>query len=215
MKVGTTETEPGEGPPFIASEEWIDDFERQSTAKGFETKLKRFARMRANMVALAGRRVDEFYVEELVSDAIADTLAGVLAWHPERVSLDKHLVDAIGSRTRHDYVQALRRPHLSIDLGDAEPSLLADVEAALAETRTEADTDLRSATARALHEIRSVAVNDNDVLRLVDAYVAGVEKKTDVRLESGLSSKRYEASRKRLHRIVRDLPTEIRDVLRT
>lgn len=75
MKVGTTENEPGEGPPFIASEEWIDDFERQSTANGFETKIKRFARMQANMVALTGRRIDEFYVEELVSDAVADTLS--------------------------------------------------------------------------------------------------------------------------------------------
>jgi hypothetical protein len=84
---------------------WIDDFERQSTAKGFETKIKRFARMRANMVALAGRRIDEFYVEELVSDAIADTLAGVLAWHPERVWLEKHLLDAIGSRGASDSIR--------------------------------------------------------------------------------------------------------------
>jgi hypothetical protein len=215
MKAGTTENEPGDGPPFIASEEWIDEFERQSMAKGFETKIKRFARMRANMVGLTGRRIDEFYVQELVGDAIADTLAGVLAWHPERVSLEKHLLDAIGSRTRHDYVQAQRRPHLSLDPGEAEPSLMADVEVALAESRHEASTDLRSVTARAIHEIRSVAANDNDVLRLVDAYVAGADKKMDVRQESGLSSKRYEASRKRLHRIVRDLPTEIRDVLRT
>jgi hypothetical protein len=88
--------------PCVPSEAWIDAFEKQSNAKGFEERLKRFARMRANMVAHSGRRIDEFYVRELVQNAIDDTLEGVLAWHPERVTLDKHLLDSIRSRTRHD-----------------------------------------------------------------------------------------------------------------
>src|SRR4051794_28317566 len=54
MKAAIAETDRDEGTQFVPSEEWIDAFEQQSNAKGFEERLKRFARMRANMVARAG-----------------------------------------------------------------------------------------------------------------------------------------------------------------
>ena len=201
MKAANDETDRedrGGRTPFVPSEEWIDAFEKQSNAKGFEEKLKRFARMRANMVAHGGRRVDEFYVREIVQDAIDDTLEGVLAWHPERVSLDKHLLDSIKSRTRHDYVQAQNFPHHSFDAASASPSLMADVESSLAaEGSATASAEVSSAAERAISELRRVAGNDPDVMRL-----------------SGLTSKRYEAARKRLHRLVLQLPTEVREAVR-
>lgn len=218
MRGATDETDPTtrtEGTPFIPSEDWIDAFEKQSSAPGFEQKLKRFARMRANMVAHAGRRIDELYVRELVQDAIEDTLEGILAWHPERVTLDKHLYDSIRSRTRHDYVQALNFPHHSFDAASASPSLMADVESSLHATGpATASADVRSAAERALTELRRQAANDTDVLRLLDAYVAEAVKKVDVMRVSSLTSKRYEAARKRLQRLVLHLPTEVREAVR-
>ncbi len=215
MKAAIAETDRNEGAPFVPSEEWIDAFEKQSNAKGFEEKLKRFARMRANMVAHAGRHIDEFYVRELVQDAIDDTLEGVLAWHPERVSLDKHLLDSIKSRTRHDYVQALSFPHHSFDAASASPALMADVESSLAaEGSTTASGDVRSAAERAVTQLRAAAAIDADVMRLLDAYIAEAVKKVDVMRVSGLTSKRYEAARKRLHRLVLQLPTEVREAVR-
>lgn len=161
----TDRTDRTEGAPFVPSEEWIDEFEKQSSVRGFEEKLKRFARMRANMVAHAGKRVDDFYARELVQDAIDDTLDGVLAWHPERVSLEKHLLDAIRSRTRHDYVQAERFPHHSFDATSAPEALMADVESSLAaEQGATASSDVVTAADRALVELRRVAANDADVL---------------------------------------------------
>lgn len=215
MKVAISETDRAEGAPFLPSEEWIDAFEREASAPGFEEKLRRYARMRANMVAHAGRRIDELYVRELVQDALEDTLAGVLAWHPERVTLDKHLFDAIRSRTRHDYVQALSFPHTSFDAASASRSLAADVESSLAAAETApASPDVRAAASRAVTELRRLAAHDADVQRLLDAYVEDAVKKVDVMRVSGLTSKRYEAARKRMHRLVLQLPTEVREAVR-
>lgn len=211
----TDRTDRTEGAPFVPSEEWIDEFEKQSTVRGFEEKLKRFARMRANMVAHAGKRVDDFYVRELVQDAIDDTLDGVLAWHPERVSLEKHLLDSIRSRTRHDYVQAERFPHHSFDATSAPEGLMADVESSLAADQgATASAEVATAADRALVELRRIAANDADVLRLLDAYVDEATKKADVLRVAKLTSKRYEAARKRLHRLVLQLPTEVREAVR-
>lgn len=217
MKAAIKETDPterAEGVPFVPSEQWIDEFDKQSTANGFEERLKRFARMRANMVAHAGRRVDDFYARELVQDAIDDTLEGVLAWDPARATLQHHLVSAIRSRTRHDYVQAQRFQHHSFDVASASPRLLADVESSLAAEATTTTLELSDATVRVLAAIRRIAANDADVLRLIDAYVQGATKKSDVMIVSGLTSKRYEAARKRQHRLVKQLPADVREPFR-
>jgi hypothetical protein len=52
------------------------------------------------------------------------------------------------------------------------------------------------------------------VLRLIDAYALGATKKIDVLRVSGLTSKRYEAARKRMQRLVLQLPTAVREVVR-
>jgi hypothetical protein len=211
----TDRTDRTQGVPFLPSEEWIDEFEKQSTENGFEERLKRFARMRANMVAHAGRRVDDLYARELVQDAIEDTLEGVLAWDPERATLEQHLMGAIRSRTRHDYVQAQRFPHHSFDATSAPSALMADVESSLAgNDNATASADVVSAAERALAEIRRIAANDADVLRLIDAYADEATKKADVLRVSGMNSKRYEAARKRMQRLVLQLPTEVREAVR-
>ncbi len=198
---------------FVPTEAWIDAFEAQACVHGFEEKLLRFARRRAAMVAHAGRRIDELYARELVQDALEDTLEGVLAWDPERVTLDKHLYDAIRSRTRHDYVQAQRFPHHAFDATDAPRALSAAVETSLASQRG-SSSELAMAAERAVTEIRRIAAADADVLRLLDAYAAGATKKVDVLQVSDLTSKRYEAARKRMQRLVLQLPTAVREAVR-
>jgi len=183
------------------TEEWIEAFEAQYAVGGFEEKMKRYARVRARMVARAGRRVDELYARELVQDAIDDTIEGTIVWDPARVTLEKHLLDAIRSRTRHDYVRALKFRHRGIDeqahVADSPHEQLALIE--LAE--------------RTLAELRQLAARDHDVLRLLDAYAEGATKKIEVMRVAGLTSRRYEAARKRLQRLVRELPTEVREIV--
>lgn len=183
------------------TEEWIEAFEAQLAVTGFEERLKRYARVRARMVAHTGRRVDELYARELVQDAIDDTLEGVIAWDPARVSLEKHLLDAIRSRTRHDFVQATKFRHHAVDEHTrVDDSLHARVEMVAVAERTVTD-------------LRALAVRDHDVLRLIGAYTEEATKKVEVMRVSGLTSKRYEAARKRLNRLVLQLPTEVREVV--
>ncbi len=205
----------GPGPRFVPSEAWIDAFEAQLTAKRLEERLHRYARVRANMIARAGRPVDDLYARELVQDAIEDTLDGVLAWDPDRCSLDQHLFGAIRSRTRHEYMHAQRFPHLSFDVSTASSTLIADVETSLANDEgSTASAEVATAAAHAIAEIARVAAADPDVLALLDAYRQEATKKADVLRVSRLTAKRYEAARKRMQRIVLQLPTEVRDAVR-
>lgn len=196
---------------FVPTEDWIVAFEVQFSERDFGEYAKRYARSRARLVAHAGRNVDELYARELVQDVLDDTLEGVLAWDPARVSLKKHVLDAIKSRTRHDYVQALRFKHESFDTNVPSATLLA-AETALGEQQVE-QAQLVEAAAAVVDALRSIAAQDPDVLVLIDAYSQDATKKIDVMRVTGFSSKRYEAARKRMRRLVRQLPEELHHAL--
>jgi hypothetical protein len=201
MTVTFGQTEGGGRSPFIPSEDWIEAFEAQANPVLY-TRLKRYARSRGGMVAHAGRVVDEPYLDALVQDALADVLDGVLRWDPARGSLELFLIAAIHSRTRHDYAHALRFRHERIDASEAA---LAAAEASLAERASLADT-----SERVLVALRACAARDPDVLALLALYGHDVTKKVDVMRDADWSSKRYEAARKRMLRLVQQLPNELR-----
>jgi hypothetical protein len=201
MTVTFGQTEGGGGSPFVPSEDWIEAFEAQANPELY-TRLKRYARSRGGMVAHAGRVVDELYIDELVQDALDDVFDGVLRWDPARGSLELFLIAAIHSRTRHDYAHALRFRHERID---ASEGALAAAEASLAGRESMADT-----TERVLVALRACAVRDPDVLALLALYGQHVTKKVDVMRDADWSSKRYEAARKRMLRLVQQLPNELR-----
>src|SRR5687767_11423456 len=114
-----TSQQPTAEPPlhFVPSEEWIDAFEAQAT-NDLRKAARRFARSRARFVAIAGGRVDDYYVSALVQDVLTDTLFGVLTWDPATKSLETHVFDALRSRTAHDISRAKKLRHQSIDAFD-------------------------------------------------------------------------------------------------
>jgi hypothetical protein len=201
MTVTFGQTEGGGGSPFVPSEDWIEAFEAQANPELY-ARLKRYARSRSGMVAHAGRVVDAPYIDALVQDALDDVLVGVLRWDPARGSLVLFLIAAIHSRTRHDYAHALRFRHERID---ANEGALAAAEASLADHASLADT-----TERVLAALRECAARDPDVLALLALYGHHVTKKVDVMRDADWSSKRYEAARKRMLRLVQQLPNELR-----
>src|SRR5262245_31117218 len=95
MSTNASETE---SAPFSPSEEWIDAFKRECTHR-LRLDLKEYARRRARGVRRVGGQVDDSYAEDLVANAVADTLAGVIAWDPNAKALYQHLQDTIKSRT--------------------------------------------------------------------------------------------------------------------
>jgi hypothetical protein len=79
MTTSKVHYEQGASVPFAPSEDWIEAFEAQATERGIE-QARRYAAMRARGVAKVGGLADDFYVRELVQDAVTDTLAGILRW---------------------------------------------------------------------------------------------------------------------------------------
>src|SRR3569833_195184 len=162
-------------------------------------------RERARLVAHAGRPIVVLFLFVLVQDAIGDTFDGVLAWDPERVTLERHLQCAIHSRTRHDYVHAIRFRQERIDLGTKKT--LAEVETTLARARGEPE----DAGARVLAELHQLAARDPDVIEMLRLFGEQVIKKEDIVRETGWNTKRDQATRKRMLRLVQQLPNDVRE----
>src|SRR5689334_24220525 len=103
-----------EPAPFQPTEEWIDAFKKQCT-EAMRLDLREYARCRARGVGRAGAHVDDSYADDLVANAIADTLFGEVTWEPNAKPLYQHCEDTIRYRTRHDRKRATRFKHRRID----------------------------------------------------------------------------------------------------
>jgi hypothetical protein len=201
------QTEPDAGQTaFCPSDEWIEAFENQASDELMDN-LEGYAAMRARLVVRAGGVADEFYVREVRLEALEDTWRGVVAWDPGQKSLEDHLRDVIRFRSRHHIARARRFRRQSLD----EPGrTLAETEASLAARCAHGEDEAAAVAASALEELREAAVEDADVIAMIEAFAQDATKKVDVMRVTGMSSKQYEAARKRMHRLVKQLSPELR-----
>ena len=188
----------------IAPEEWIDAFEAQSTTELYK-RLKRYAARRARGVARPGAAADDYYLRELVQDALADTALGVLRWDPGAKSLEAHARDAIATRAHHDRRHARQFPHEPVDVlaADTPPTTMAEIEASLHQQTDEADPYARAA--EVIAKLRTLAAQDQEVLLLLDAFAGGARDRKRVMEITGFSSAAYRNARSRLTRLVAQL----------
>jgi len=185
------------------SEAWLEAFTAQCTNQLYEV-ARRFAARRAAVVARCGGVVDDYYVRELVANAVSDTAAGVLRWNPAAQSLEAHVLDAISRRANHDCSRALRYRHEAVDLFDPEVprALIDEVEAKLADAVPGLGFRLRLDHGERVQRLRELAgPDDAHVLLILDAFEAEAVTKSDVLHFTGLSDKEYRAARKRLVRL--------------
>lgn len=203
----STETSGTSGGPFRPSEEWIDAFKRECTHR-VRLDLKAYARKRARGVRRVGGHTDEWYAEELVANAIADTLTGDVVWDPNDKQLARHLEDTIKYRTRHDRERAKRIKHDRID----SPRSVSDnrntrglVEASLRQDQTNDSAEGAIFVTEVIEQLRALAGDDHDVLAYLDAIVAGAEDRTDIMEHTQLSIKAVRNARLRLDRLVDQL----------
>ena len=183
---------------------WHDAFAGQCTDRLYEVG-RRFAARRAAVVARCGGRVDDYYVRELVANAISDTAAGTLCWDPAAQSLEAHVLDAISRRANHDCSRALRYRHEAVDFFDPETprALVDEVEMKLADA---APSVWYGAKLERVTQLRELAGReDAHVLLVLDAFEARATTKSDVLHFTGLSDKEYRAAQKRLVRLAAKL----------
>ena len=192
---------------------WRARFEQQVTPQKLEPVYV-YAARRAEMISALGGRVDD--PEELVNAAIADTLAGDIAWDPDRMSLAQHLSRTIRGRTKNEVLRTERFRHDSIDESveiDDEESYPVEAEASLvvyAEAPPGPHRDLVSAASRVLAALRDLAANDALVLTLLDAYEDEVCDRAEIIAERRMSESEYDNARRRLVRLVEQLPAGLR-----
>jgi hypothetical protein len=156
----------------------------------------------------AGGRADDLYVEELVHDALTDTLLGVLSWDPEVVSLEAHIFGAIRSRTKNDRVRALRFRHQSIDASDAA-GVMCEVESTLAVTQSVPSAESLAFSAEVLDQVRTLAAEDSAILRIIDAVEQGAAMPREIMSVAQLSEQTWRKARLRLARLVNKLSNHV------
>jgi len=191
-------------PLFTPDEAWIDAFTAQCT-DALRLKAKRYAKRRARGVGRAGGHVDDYYVRELVQDALTDTLLGVLAWNPNATPLENHVLDVIKSRTRHARKHAARYQRAGLD--SSTPTVRREIETCLgADHRPDLDAALFAG--EVLARLRKLAHADASVLRLLDAMEGGAQTKAEILELGNLSAKSYRNARDRLSRLVRSMDAD-------
>lgn len=198
------------GIPFTPTEAWIDAFATQCTHE-MRLRAKRYAARRARGVGKAGGYVDDYYVRELVENALADTLLGDVRWDPNDEMLESHVMDVIKSRTRHDRVRAGRFQRSSIDAREGSYAR-AEIESSLQQDRDGDHGETRFAV-EVLVQLQGLAENDRQVLQLLNAIASGARTKAEILELSELSAKAYRNARDRLSRLVKSLDPETLNAL--
>lgn len=193
---------------FAPSEEWIDAFDQQNTDE-MRKAAKRFARSRARWVAQAGGRGDDAYAEELVQDALTDTLLGSLSWDPAAKSLAQHLRDVVRCRTKDERRRAGRFRHQSMDALEPSAAVMTEIEGCLSLEHPVASAESIAFSHQALSYIRDAARKDPAIARIIDAIEVGASEPADIMSIAEMSEKTYRKARLRLARLAKQLPNDL------
>ena len=202
---------------FEPTPEFLAEFERQAKRDELEV-VYRYAAARTPMVARAGGRSDEAYAEEVVQDALGDTVMGVLRWEPEKRTLAQHLIRTIRARTHKDAMRSRQFEHLPLVDRDDDDALESDPvaeEAALIVDDARAATPFqRAVAADVMATLRRNAAEDASVLAMLAAYEQGADSREDVMRMTGMLAATYRNARRRLATLVAKLPAILRRAAR-
>ncbi len=162
-----------------------------------------YARKRVFFLQKYGVGVD-LDQDDLVNQVIIDTVRGHLTWKPDAVALSTHLCGAIRARTWK--LLKRRRP--------AAPEEV--IDEVLVEREPDADPTGELAALRDVvqkvkaHLFRAATEKgDEGVQLLLMAYEEGVEGRSAIADATGLSPSDVTNARKRLERLIAELPPEL------
>ncbi|KAB2899468.1 MAG: hypothetical protein F9K40_10250 [Kofleriaceae bacterium] len=196
-------------------------------------KAERYARHRAWMVRRAGQPVPGLtaYAKELVHDAMSSIWMGARSWDP-RTPLLARLCFIVQDRTWHEVKHAQRHQRLSFDvaandsgfddndLGAEERAFLSardrgvvDLDRALAAGSRIDYSPLQVATLarQVIDALAPLGRDDRAVRAIVSAWEHGFVDCDDVLAFTGLSESAYRAALKRIRRLARRLPPDLRE----
>ncbi len=200
----------------LPPEEWRQQVEEQATPKMFE-RLHRAARTRLRTFAGPKGHVNAADVDDVVSSVIKDTLDSKLTWNPEKEPLEQHLLDAVRFRVRDDWERDqphLHGPIVEEDCGESITELAAAgaVVPALLDSPV---TSERERHIKAVHDdvivwLQPRVADKPEVLRLLELYMQGITDRDEVIREGEMTENTYHNARRRLGRLVQDMPAKLR-----
>jgi hypothetical protein len=205
-----------EAQPFTPDEAWIEAFKEQCTDE-MRLAAKRFALRRLRGIGQAGRAVGDDDAKDLIQDALADTLFGILAWDHSAKNLKQHIEDAITCRTRRAYKRAKKYRHERMDALEPAMERLAmrsELEASLAMDREDGGADELVFGDEIAAKLRALASEDVLAHRFLDAVAAGARSRADIMEFAKMSLKTYRNARARLRRLVDQLDQQTSAALR-
>jgi DNA-directed RNA polymerase specialized sigma24 family protein len=168
-------------------------------------RLTKFARRGVAQLALAGEPVASDEHEQIVLDAIADTMSLVVRWN-RQTKAEQHLYSVILRRVSNRRRRAARRSGVSLETLDPDDAALrgpgSDLEASLGRAEV---------TQRVYRAACAWATDDPEVLSVLDTYRAGVSERRAVMARTGLTLAAFVNARRRLDRLLAGLPAELRE----
>lgn len=168
-------------------------------------KLASFAKRGVRRLSLAGVPIASDEHEQIVHDAITDTLSLVVAWD-RRIKMKMHLFNVIKWRVSNGLRRASTRASVSLEVVDTEN------EVAMVSRESEPETSLgRAQVTHRLYQVaRERAAGDPEILSMLGAYSAEVSDRRAVMAWTGMTLPEVVNARRRLDRLLAGLPVELR-----
>lgn len=167
----------------------LEAFERELTPD-VARRLLELAARRAAMLRAAGVSIVPDLAQRLVREAITDTLTQIAPWQAEELSLGMHLRGLIRRRTWAQLPAPSAGP----------PSAHQGDEAA------KEDGPARSTVERVAAGLSRDSAEDAAVRLVLEAYCNGAQTGAEVSAAAGISLDEYAAARRRIDRMLAQLP---------
>lgn len=177
----------------------------EKLSPGTLQRLTHFAKRGVSQLARAGEPVAPDEHEQIVHDAITDTLSRVVVWD-RRIKIEVHLFNVVRRRIWNSLRRAHTRAHVPHDALDAEN----DAAMVSRDGEPEASLGRAQVTQRLYLVVRERAAGDPTVLSILDAYHAEESDRRAVMARTGLLVPEYVNARRRLDRLLAGLPDELR-----
>jgi hypothetical protein len=184
---------------------WEDAFEVQLTGE-MTASVMIYAKKRAEWIQRTTKRHDTLLARELYQDAVTDTWLGDVTWDPAKVQLELHLKRTIRSRS------AARVEHLMQFPEDRVRTLKLDMETKMSDAMEVGQvSDLTSCVDDIVTRLYELAGDDNEVVQILDCFANDQIDRRDIMRATGLDRLAYHNARRRLVRLVENLPNDLRE----
>lgn len=207
MHESHTPQELGRTATTVHTPAWEDAFEAQLTGE-MTASVMIYAKKRAEWIQRITRRHDDYLARELYQDAITDTWLGDVTWDPAKVPLELHLKRTIRSRS------ATRVEHLVQFPEDRVGKLKLDMETKMSdalEVQQATDLTLTSYIDDIVGRLYELAGDDAEVVQILDCFANDQIERRDIMRATGLDRLAYHNARRRLVRLVENLPNDLRE----